>query len=275
MKPAVVLTEEGEISVVESDAEAIVQRVNTTLEERGAGVRVALTDDNRGYGLFATRYFRPGETVAIYGSIAKSKRWDDLDKYLEHLAPDSPLRGYVVTVNERKGLDAGLFFLPHHAGRYVNESALGQNWMANVSGKVKGAEYVFVAKKHIFPGDEIITYYGDHYVAPWRWNKREEATPELVEEMEMVVARMEQRLACFKEAKESSVVIEEIRQDLQAARNQRDTISRTVTNKRSKNVECQLCGLLAQHREAYGNGWLFCNQQCQKEYHRRRRRQKN
>jgi hypothetical protein len=268
MQGAVVLTAKGEISVAESDPDAVVQLVNTTLEKREAGVRVALTDDNRGYGLFATRSFKPGETVAVYGLIANSKRWDELDASFEHLATDSPLRGYVVTVNKDKGLDAGLFFLPQHAGRYVNESALGQNWMANVSGKTE-----FKAKKHIFPGDEIITHYGEQYIAPWRWNRRE-ATPELVEEMEKVVAKMEQRLARFKEAPQ--VVIEEIRRDLEAARNQRDTVSRMVVmaapKKRSKNVECRLCGNLAQHREAYGNKWLFCNQECQKDYYQRKRK---
>lgn len=271
MQGAVITNGRGEISVVESDSDAVVQLVNTTLEKRGAGVRVTLTDDNRGYGLFAMRYFALGETVSAYGLISNSKRWDELDASFEHLATNSPLRGYVVTVNKNKGLDAGLFFLPQHAGRYVNESALGQNWMANVSGKVEGAEFVFKAKKHIFPGDEIITHYGEQYVAPWRWNSRE-ATPELVEEMETVVMKMEQRLARFKEARALQVVIEEVRQDLQAARNQRDTVSRMVAaapKKRAKNVECRLCGSLAQHQEAYGNRWLFCNQECQKEYYQR------
>jgi hypothetical protein len=272
MQGAVVLTAKGEISVAESDPDAVVQLVNSTLGKRGAGVRVALTDDNRGYGLFSTRSFNPGETVAVYGSIANSKRWDELDASFEHVAPNSPLRGYVVTVNKDKGLDAGLFFSPQHAGRYVNESALGQNWMANVSEKNEGAEFVFKAKKHIFPGDEIITHYGEQYIAPWRWNRRE-ATPELVEEMEKVVAKMEQRLARFKGARAPQVVIEEVRRDLEAARNQRDTVSRMVVmaapKKRAKNVECRLCGSLAQHQEAYGNKWFFCNQECQKEYYQR------
>lgn len=267
----IVYTPWNEVHTINSDPDAVVELVNS----KQLGTRVAKTTDGRGYGLFATRAFRPGDRVATYGGRVY-KSIDEVNAAHADLPWDSPYRDYVVQVTGSLFLDTGLFFRPQDAGRYVNESALGQNWAANVEGKYKKrgdriVDYWFQAKRPIDAGEEIIAYYGPQYGIskygvrgpPWRWYNRE-ATPELVAQMTAAANQLQSRLAkrTFISAMEQA--------DLRAAYNQRDTKERELLEK--KRVECQLCGKLAQHEEAYGMRRMFCNPDCQVEFYQRRKK---
>jgi len=266
----------NEVYTIDSDPDAVAELVN--VKTKHLGTRVAKTTDGRGYGLFATRAFRPGDRVATYGGGRVYKSTDEVNAAHAGLPWDSPYRDYVVQVTGSLFMDTGLFFRPQDAGRYVNESALGQNWAANVEGKYKKStvdertiDYWFQAKRPIEAGEEIIAYYGPQYGIskygtrgpPWRWYNRE-ATPELVAQMTAAANQLQSRLA------KRGVVSAMESSDLRAARSQRDTKERELLEKRS--VECQLCGKLAQHEEAYGMHRMFCNLDCQMEFYQRRKK---
>lgn len=283
MQGAVIFTLAGEVDVARSDPHKVVKLVNENLV--GTGTEVKMTSDGRGYGLFATRPFRVGQRVATYGGRIFSGKdaWDQVDQAHSRYPLDSSYRDYVVGVTEELALDTGLFFDPQDAGRYVNESALGQNWMANVRGKFKktsakgelpNVDYFWEAKKTIASGEEIIGYYGEEYGRskygpqgpPWRWYNRA-ATPELLQEMEEAVRVAERRGN---------------RDDIRAARDQRDNKERQWMKleeerqrrerKKPRVLECQLCGNLAQHQEAWGRKLTFCNEKCQMDFYQREKR---
>lgn len=271
----IVLTQEGELSVTESDPDAVVVEVNRQLvtDNPNTPVIVARTSDGRGYGLFAIRDIRKGERVATYGGRQYSgpDAWDQVNAAHAHLPADSPMRDYVVKVTDTLVLDTGLFFRPGDAGRYVNESFLGQNWMANVEGKYHKAsgQYWFQAKKDIDNGDEIIAYYGPDYGVskygpkgpPWRWYNRE-PTKQLVNAMTVAVIDAKGRLA---KRKQGGVSTMDAEADVRAAIAQRDTVEKKVAG--GVGIQCQLCGRLAQHRERGGGGFSFCNEECQLEFY--------
>lgn len=281
MQGAVVYSPAGEVNVARSDPHEVVKLVNQYLA--GTGTEVKMTADGRGYGLFATRPFQVRERVATYGGRVYSGDdvWDQVNRVHSGYPLDSPYRDYVVEVTGRLVLDTGLFFDPQDAGRYVNESALGQNWMANVRGNFKkknakgelpNVDYFWEAKKPIEAGEEIIGYYGEEYGRskygpqgpPWRWYNRV-PTIELLEEMEEAVRVAERRGNL---------------DDIRAARAQRDNKERQWMKmeeeqqrrerKKPRVLECQLCGNLAQHREAWGRKLTFCNEKCQMDFYQRR-----
>lgn len=294
MDRTVFRNEQGEIVVLYSDPDAVVRVVNSKI---GPDLEVRQTGDGRGYGLFAMRDFLlPEERVVTYGGRQYSgpSKWDDInEEHRKNLATEAEKESaavdYVVTVGENYALDTGLFFRPEHAGRYVNESALGQNWMANVVGthQINNAvvDFWFKTKKPIFKGDEIIAYYGDQYGLskygnrgpPWRWNKRE-PTSDLLDKMRAVVQTMEQRL---EQRKKEKRYIEEAKYDLKQARTQLATKERAAQEeaekeakqqKKARLLKCELCGNLAQHQEEYGKERLFCDKECQKEFYQRLKR---
>lgn len=285
MQGAVVFTLAEEVDVARSDPHEVVKLVNENLIANNTGTEVKMTADGRGYGLFATRPFRVGQRVATYGGrIYMGKDvWDQVDRAHSGYSLDSPYRDYVVGVTEELALDTGLFFDPRDAGRYVNESALGQNWMANVRGNFKkrsakgelpNVDYFWEAKKPIASGEEIIGYYGEEYGRskygpqgpPWRWYNRV-ATPELLREMEEAVRVAERRGNP---------------DDIRAARAQWDNKERQCMEaeeerkkrekKKPRVLECQLCGNLAQHQEAWGRQLTFCNEKCQLDFYQREKK---
>lgn len=230
MRGAVTLTAQGEIVVAESDPDAVADAVNQAV----ADVTVAKTSDGRGYGLFAARDFRRGERVATYGG----RQFDGPDAWaqIDTIHRQGGSKDYVVRVTRNTALDTGLFFRPEHAGRFVNESALGQNWMANVEGRFRRSkegvvDYWFEAKKPIFAGDEILAYYGPEYGNPfWRWDKQEPST-ELLQKMEAVVEEMKRRL---KKRIAEGRFIDEAKADLKSADTQLQNKQREAARKRIK-----------------------------------------
>lgn len=284
MQGAVVYSPAGEVNVARSDPHKVVKLVNENL----AGTEVKMTPDGRGYGLFATRPFRVGERVATYGGRVYSGDdvWDQVNRAHSGYPLDSPYRDYVVEVTGRLALDTGLFFDPRDAGRYVNESALGQNWMANVRGNFKkksakgelpNVDFFWEAKKPIASGEEIIGYYGKEYGLskygprgpPWRWYNRE-VTPELLQEMEEAV-RVAERRGNLDDIRAARDQLDNIQRKWMEMEEERQRMEKRKKPKTSI-VECQLCGNLAQHQEAWGRQLLFCNKKCQMDFYQREKR---
>ena len=110
----------------------LVETINNVLMQRGAPVRVRLTENGRGYGLFAERDIQPGEVITTYGGL---------------IYPEADRVGDYVIEGIGESFDAERFFFPQEAGRFINEPPYYEEWLVNVEGrKPKGSgPYTFVA----------------------------------------------------------------------------------------------------------------------------------
>lgn len=153
-----------DMAVAKQDMPALVRRVNAKLD--GSGVIVKLTQDGRGYGLFAARDFARGEDIATYGGVYHGKEMETDQERRE-------FPGYVFDVFKSGRVftyDAGRYFRLQDAGRWINEPPNGEEWLVNAEGRTTRSTLYFVANRRINTGEEIFLFYGEEYENPlWRW----------------------------------------------------------------------------------------------------------
>lgn len=177
-------------TVAKEDMPALVRRVNAQLDGGGGGggaVVVKLTQDGRGYGLFANRDFERGEEIATYGGMYHG----------EGMESDVRFKGYVFDVFKGGRVftyDAGRYFRLGDAGRWINEPPNGEEWLVNVEGRTKRHTLYFVAKRRIYAGEELFLLYGEDYENPWwRWKNVIQSANR--DQLERLLRSFEQQIA--------------------------------------------------------------------------------
>jgi hypothetical protein len=129
--------------------------VNPKLEEINAAVRVQKTSDGRGYGLFAIRNIPKNDIITQYGGLVYAK--------CREIQPEEGFADYVMS-EDSTWYDAGRYFFPEDAGRWINEPPYGLPYLVNAKpGKKTKQTYPLIAKHEIWQGKEILLKYGSDY----------------------------------------------------------------------------------------------------------------
>lgn len=135
----------------------LVKRVNSVLGAKDAPVIVKKSGES-GYGLFAVRPIPKGTHIAHYGGLVY--------KGCQDIECEKGFEDYVATVhgNPSKVYDAGRYFFPEDAGRWINEPPYGLPYLANAKeGKATLGSYSIIAKRNIKKDEEIFLAYHDDY----------------------------------------------------------------------------------------------------------------
>lgn len=131
--------------------------VNSALEKVGAAVRVRKTVDGHGYGLFAIRNIESGAIITRYGGLIYVE--------CEDIEPEEGFKDYIMYDKQKKNwYDAGRYFFPEDAGRWINEPPYGLPFLANAKvGNITEGIYPLIASRTIEEGEEILLEYGPEY----------------------------------------------------------------------------------------------------------------
>jgi hypothetical protein len=125
------------------------------------GPQIRMTEDGRGYGLFAQREYEEGEFVTYYDGVSVIlPTAADAEEYaLKHG------NAYSLIINANRNgfmfIDGEKLFHLTNKGRFVNESQRGQNVDMVYSAAQRAPK--FITTRRVYKGEEFLWFYGDGY----------------------------------------------------------------------------------------------------------------